>query len=194
LVQAYGANVQDNDVGGGTALIIAAGWGMEANVRCLIKLGAKVAQVQQGNYTALLASVAMYNFQTARYLIEEAGADVNDRDINGNGIWDVYIDYLIRVARGEIVESDPSALTALLRTMVVRSGPCSFLPMDSVVMSTERKSIIEKGERLRAALPAHLAHRRALMCEHTSLIAPLQIIVDGYMELTTTEELWATVC
>jgi hypothetical protein len=194
-VQAYGADVHNNDVGCGTALIIAAGLGMEANVRCLIKLGANVAaQIQPCNYTALLASVAMNNFQTARYLIEEAGADVNDRDNNGNGIWDTYVYYVMRVARGEIVESDPSALTALLRTMVVRSGPCSFLPMDSVVMSTERKSIIEKGERLRAALPAHLAHRRALMCEHTSLIAPLQIIVDGYMELITTEELWATVC
>jgi hypothetical protein len=196
LVQAYGADVQDNDVVDGTALIIAAGLGMEANVRCLIKLGANVAaQIQPNYYKALLASVAMNNFQTARYLIEGAGADVNDRDNNGNGIWDTYMYYLIRVAHGEIVESsDPSALTALLHTMVVRSGPRTFLPMDIVVMSTKHKSIIEKGERLRVALPAHLAHQRALMCQYTSLIAPLQIIVDGYMELTTTEELWATVC
>jgi hypothetical protein len=45
----------------------------------------------------------------------------------------------------------------------------------------------------RARLLAHLVRRRALLDAHCPVLPPLiRALVHGYMELTTTEELWAT--
>jgi hypothetical protein len=52
--------------------------------------------------------------------------------------------------------------------------------------------VVEEGAQLRAGLPAFLARRRALIAEHTSLIAPLRALISSYEEPTTTAELWAT--
>jgi hypothetical protein len=52
---------------------------------------------------------------------------------------------------------------------------------------------VVEGARLKAALPAYLAQRRALLDPHCPLIAPLRDLVRGYdPERTTTEVLWAT--
>jgi hypothetical protein len=59
-------------------------------------------------------------------------------------------------------------------------------------MYPQHSRVAEEGARLRAGLLAYLARRRALLAEHTSLIAPLRALVSGYEEPTTTEELWAT--
>jgi hypothetical protein len=45
---------------------------------------------------------------------------------------------------------------------------------------------------MRARLPAYLARRRALLDQHTALIAPLWALVSSYEEPSTTQELWAT--
>jgi hypothetical protein len=48
--------------------------------------------------------------------------------------------------------------------------------------------VVEEGAWLRAALPAYLARRRALLDDHCPLIAPLLALVRGYdPEPTTTE-------
>jgi hypothetical protein len=53
--------------------------------------------------------------------------------------------------------------------------------------------VLQEGGRLRARLPAYLVRRRALIDAHCPLpLPPLRALVHGYMELTTTEELWAT--
>jgi hypothetical protein len=52
--------------------------------------------------------------------------------------------------------------------------------------------IVQDGTRLRARLPAYLAQRRALVDAHCPLLPPLEDLVHGYNEPTTTEELWAT--
>jgi hypothetical protein len=54
------------------------------------------------------------------------------------------------------------------------------------------KTVVQEGARLRARLPAFLARRRALLDESCLLIGPLQALVLGYEQPTTTEELWAT--
>jgi hypothetical protein len=70
---------------------------------------------------------------------------------------------------------------------------CNALPADQVMeMSPQHSCVVEEGARLRAGLPAYLARRRALLAEHTSLIAPLLTLVSSYEEPTTTGELWAT--
>jgi hypothetical protein len=192
LVQAFGADVDcvDKEDYGHTVLILAAKKGIEASVRCLIDLGANVAAVSTLGDTALIASISMYHFRTARYLIEEAGANTNDCDMHNISLWELLLVYMAKVTRGDIVELDPSALTALLRVMVLHSVP--HVLMHKLIMLPERKYILEMGAKVRAALPAYLAQRRALLYNYTLLIAPLQIIVDDYMELTTTDELWDT--
>jgi hypothetical protein len=52
--------------------------------------------------------------------------------------------------------------------------------------------VVEEGARLRAALPAYLAQRRALLDVHCPLLPPLRTMVYGYEEPTTTDEVWAT--
>jgi hypothetical protein len=74
--------------------------------------------------------------------------------------------------------------------MVLKSAP----PDDLVaLLSPEHVQLAEEGARLRVALPAYLARRRALLDAHCPLIAPLRALVRDYNpEPTTTDELWAT--
>jgi hypothetical protein len=83
-----------------------------------------------------------------------------------------------------------NALLRLLRVMVLKSGPLADLIAQ---LRPEHARMVEETARLRAALPAYLAQRRALLDAHCPLIAPLLAIVRGYdPEPTTTKELWAT--
>jgi hypothetical protein len=74
--------------------------------------------------------------------------------------------------------------------MVLKGAP----PAEFVArLKPEHARVVEEGARLRAALPAYLVQRRALLDAHCPLIAPLRALVRGYdPESTTTEELWAT--
>jgi hypothetical protein len=69
--------------------------------------------------------------------------------------------------------------------MVLRSDP----PQHWRASPHYSRVVEEEGARLRAGLPAYLARRRALLTEHTSLIAPLWALASSYEEPTTTEEL-----
>jgi hypothetical protein len=92
----------------------------------------------------------------------------------------------------DLFSSDTNAaeMTALLRVMVLKGAP----PADLVSqLRPEHAQVVEEGMRLRAALPAYLAQRQALLDAHCPLIAPLRALVRDYdPEPTTTEELWAT--
>jgi hypothetical protein len=90
---------------------------------------------------------------------------------------------------GKHVDHDATAVTALLRVMVLRGAPPAEL---TARLSPEHARVVQEGARLRAQLPAYLAQRRALLDAHCPLIAPLQDLVHGYKEPTTTDELWAT--
>jgi hypothetical protein len=53
--------------------------------------------------------------------------------------------------------------------------------------------VVEQRGQLRAQLPTYFVRRRAPLEAHCpALLPPLQAFVHGYMELTTTEELWDT--
>jgi hypothetical protein len=86
-------------------------------------------------------------------------------------------------------EDDPAAFTAMFRAMVLHNDP----PLKIIdALSPEDSRLADEGARLRAELPAYLVRRRTLLDAHCPLLPPLCILVHGYMELTTTEELWAT--
>jgi hypothetical protein len=78
---------------------------------------------------------------------------------------------------------------ALLRVMVLKGAPpANFVAQ---LRRPDHARVVEEGARLRAALPAYVVRRRALLDAHCPLIAPLRDLVRGYAE-PTTEELWAT--
>jgi hypothetical protein len=80
-------------------------------------------------------------------------------------------------------------LAALLRVMVLKRAPSKRWVGQ---MRPKYKRVVKEGARLRAALPAYLARRRALLDAHCPLIAPLRDLIREYdPEPTTTEELRA---
>jgi hypothetical protein len=81
------------------------------------------------------------------------------------------------------------AFAAMLRVMVLHGGPPKSLTADLALPFQE---IIQDGVRLRARLPAYLLQRRAFLDAHCPLLPPLQDLVHGYEEPTTTDELLAT--
>jgi hypothetical protein len=81
------------------------------------------------------------------------------------------------------------ALTALLRVVVVHGAPREVIARD---VAPPFPRIVQDGARLRVQLPAYLAQRRTLVDARCPLLPPLQDLVHGYEEPTTTDELWAT--
>ena len=77
-----GADVDDKDSDGRTALMRAAGVGDADCVRLLIEAGADVEDKDSGGRTALMRA-ARYNHTDCVRLLIEAGADVDDKDSDG---------------------------------------------------------------------------------------------------------------
>jgi hypothetical protein len=111
-------------------------------------------------------------------------------DVNNDAqtVWDVLIEHF-KVGEADDDE-DPVALTGLLRVMVLRCVPPPALV---ALLSPEPARVAHERARLRARLPAFLVRRRAFLDTYCPvLLPPLRALVHGYMELITTEELWAT--
>jgi hypothetical protein len=113
---------------------------------------------------------------------------MEDLTTAGDSIWDLMIKHL---RAGSVVERerDPATLTDLLYVMVLRGAPPAALV---ALLSPANVRVVQKGARLRLRLPAYLVQRRALLDAHCPVIAPLRALVHGYMDLTTTEDVWAT--
>jgi hypothetical protein len=186
-----GADVnQAASTDGCTPLIMAAIEGNLASVRCLIKLGAHIGAVDDDGDTALLVSARNGHYSAMRYLLEGAGANMDDVNDYKQTVWVALIVHLDEEAAKYGMEEDPLALAGLLRVLVLRGAPP---PVLVALLSPEPARVVQEGARLRARLPAYLVRRRALLDAHCPvLLPPLRALVHGYMELTTTEELWAT--
>jgi hypothetical protein len=84
--------------------------------------------------------------------------------------------------------------------MMLRGAPPSDDPwrpfwnsVPADLLSPENARVVQEGARLRARLPTYRVRQRSLLDEHCPvLLPPLRDLVHGYIELTTTEELWAT--
>jgi hypothetical protein len=173
-------------------LIAAALWGSLAVVRCLIELGARIGTVNRFGYTALLRSARHGQHAVMQYLLEEAGANIQEVTNDGETIWDLLREHLKNAKKGR-AEADLVALTGLLRVLVLRGAPPPALV---ALLSPEPARVVQEGARLRARLPAYLARRRAYLdsrCPRISLLpGVLRAPIYGFEGPATTEELWAT--
>jgi hypothetical protein len=134
-------------------------------------------------------SVLHGRYLTVQYLLEEADANMDDSNFDGNTVWDMLRRHLEEAVAYSGEGADPLALTGLLRVLVLRGAPP---PAVVALLSPEPARVVQEGAQLRARLPAYLVRRRALLDAHCPvLLPPLRALVHSYMELTTTEELWA---
>jgi hypothetical protein len=197
LLVELGADVNHADPSddGRTPLIIAACFGDLAIVRCLIELGAEVGAVNVLGNTALLESTFNGRLSMTQYFLENADANMDTVNNDGETLWDMLKGHLEDVAdEASVLEEDATAeLTGLLRVMVLRGAPTPALV---ALLSPEHARVVQEGARLRARLPAYLAHRRAyldLRCPRISLLpGVLRALIYTFEGRATTEGLWAT--
>jgi hypothetical protein len=198
LLREGGSTIGETNIGGFTALIIATKHGHLEVVRWLLREGgSSIGEAANKGWTALLAAAIRGGLATVQYLLEHGGADIGDTNNNGATIWDLLDDYLIEDGRNlEDDEDDEkpyvydsTAMTSLLRVIVLRGAPPAEI---TARLSPVHAQVVADGARLRAQLPTYLAQRRALLDAHCPLIPPLRMLVYGYEEPTTTDELWAT--
>jgi hypothetical protein len=151
--------------------------------------GARITDRDHKGYTALLLTTLGGSFATCQWLLEDGGADIAEANDAGQTVWDS----LESVCSFHPDDEEVAEVTALLRVMVLKGDPpADFLAYGHAGIP-EYARLVEEGARLRAALPAYLVRRRALLDDHCPLIAPLLALVRDYNpEPTTTEELWAT--
>jgi hypothetical protein len=164
-----------------------------AVVRCLVELGAEVGAIGIDGTTALLESAHSGHYPTMQYLLEDAGANMEDADNFGNNVWDILRKRLKGVEYYDEEEEDPTALSSLLRVLVLRGAPP---PVRVALLSPEPARVVQEGARLRARLPAYHAYRCAylnLRCPRICLLPDvLRALIYGFEGPATTEELWAT--
>jgi hypothetical protein len=167
LVTDLGADINQGDSHGVTPVFAAAESGHLAGLRCLVQLGADIEAVNSDGYSALLSSALSGQYSTTQYLLKDAGADMEDVDYEGNNAWDfliVDLEDLRLVPYKDEEEYDHVALAGLLRVLVLRGATP---PAPLALLSPGLVRVVQEGARLRARLPAYLAHRRAYCSSST---------------------------
>jgi ankyrin repeat protein len=204
LVRELGADVNQY-WDGYTPLLSATSCGALAVVRCLVELGADIAAVNDEGDNALLKSIFNGHYPTTWYLVEKAGANMDDVDDDGRTAWDLLIrsleeaaeeaaeEYGEEAADNDEVQENEAALAGLLRYLVLHYA---LPPALVALLSPESARVVQEGARLRARLPAYLAHRRAYLdsrCPRISLLTGvLRALIYTFEGPATTNELWAT--
>jgi hypothetical protein len=194
-----GADINQRDHCGATPLIVAARRANLAVMQCLVELGAEVGAINDDGDTALLVCACNDRFRMMQYLLEEAGANMDDVNNEGQTVWNLLTNRLERLAwdkKGR-VKIDLPTVTSLLRVLVLRGAPPPALV---ALLSPEPARVVQEGARLRARLPAYLAHRRAYLDSHLDSRCPrisllpgvLRALIYSFEGPATTEELWAT--
>jgi ankyrin repeat protein len=189
LVKEFGADInQDMHLAQMAPLLFTAKRESLDMVRCLVELGASIEIMDGDGNTALLLSARHGHYATVHFLLEEGKADIDDIDNSGDTFWDLLTEHILYEAGDAAEEANATALTGLLRVLVLREDPPLAL---IALLLPESTRVVQEGTRLRARLPAYLVQRRALLDAHCPLLPPLCDVVYGYMDLTT-EEAWAT--
>jgi hypothetical protein len=180
--------ITDTDSIGSTALVAAAG-GYETlpTLKWLLKEGESfITERDDHGFSALLEAARYNKMVTCQWLLEHGGAIITDTTNTGADVWDF-------LQLGHDTTDDAEEVTALLHVMVLKGDP----PDTAVArLRPEHVQVVEEGARLRAALPAYLTQRWALLDAHCPLIAPLpeelQTLILSFEGPMTTEELSAT--
>jgi hypothetical protein len=178
----YGS-ITDVDDEGWTPLLYAASEGNVDVCRFLLNEGATLTEADEGGNNVLLRAVRNGRPRLAAWLLTEGGASLECKNIEGESAWDS----LVQPHNKGMDEAD---LSHLLRVMLLMGdAPAHFVD----TLSPALQALVLQGGRLRARLPAYLVRRQALLDTHCPMLLPqLRDLVHGYMELTTTDELWAT--
>jgi hypothetical protein len=197
LVIELGADI--NQASGLTPLTMAASQGDMEMVSCLVQLGAKMDSTDEDGNTALHVSACDGHLEMLKFLAEQGdAANIAAANNKGETVWDLLKDR-IDITRRDDVDGNVeevrklAELKSLVRVLVLRGMDDLKFPACLVVRVKWFRRIVLEGGRLKDKLPAYLVQRRALLDANCPmLLPPLRALVHGYMELTTTEELWAT--
>jgi hypothetical protein len=198
LLKEGGASIRESNNDGYSALLAAADYGQLETVKWLLKVGgARFGEASNDGNTALICAAASGELATAQYLLEHEGADIGDTLSDGDKIWDLLAEYLVEGEKDPEDHDeddkpfvyDATVVTSLLRVMVLRGAPPAEL---TARLSPAHAQVVEEGARLKAGLSAYLVQRHVLLDAHCPLIPPLWVLVHGYEQPTTTDELWAT--
>jgi hypothetical protein len=173
----------DYGTNGWTPLLYAANEGNIDVCRFLLERGATLTEADEDGNNALLNAVGNRHSRLAAWLLTEGGASPECKDIEGESVWDCLVQ---RHNKG----MDEADLSHLLRVMLLKGdAPANFAD----TLSPALQALVLEGGQLRARLPAYLVRRRTVLDTHCPVLLPqLRDLVHGYMELTTTDELWAT--
>jgi hypothetical protein len=187
LVTELGADVDQVFYDGLTTLIATAHTGFLDVLQCLVALGASVDIKDNNGNTALLISARAGHFPITQYLIEHTDADIEEVNDCGETVYDHLI---LHIERGITRGGEPAALTALLRVLVLRSSLPDVL---TSLLSLNNQRVVQEGVRIRARLPSYRVERRKLFDEQCNLLLPpIRDLVGDYMQLTITDDIWAT--
>jgi hypothetical protein len=208
----HGARITEKDDKGMTGLLYATESENLEVIQYLLSSegGASITETANEGNTALLLAAGGDNRcccpPIVQWLLEYGRAQITDTNNDGDSVWtfncrDSLPNLLMNAYRKKgdgtpvsmdveyAAEGDTVALFSMLRVMVLHGGPSESLVKHC---APPFQRIMQDGARLRARLPAYLAQRRALLDAHCPLLPPLQALVHGYEEITTTDELWAT--
>jgi hypothetical protein len=157
--------------------------------------GADVTKTAGDGLTVLMHTITKSNFPGAQLLIEH-GASMTAVTPSAKNAWDLLGQALVPHSRHGFIEFILKAreAIALLRAMLVRGDPPPYFQEQMLVIAPQMDlaKTVRDGSRLQARLPAYLIQRRGLLDANCPLLPPLQHLVSGCEEPTTTEELWAT--
>jgi hypothetical protein len=202
----HGASLTESSNDGTTALLRAASGGRLQLVRYLhsLECSASITETDGSGNTALLRAAMYHNPKVVQWLLEYGNAQITDTNSVGDLVWTEGYGLPVMLKRAyaesndgrfptykgdHVREGDIVAFAAMLHVMVLHSEPPESL---TNALAPPFQRIVRDGARLRARLPAYLAGRRALLDTNCPLLLPLQALVHGYKEPTTTDELWAT--
>jgi hypothetical protein len=216
----HGARITERDHEGMTGLLYAAAVGNLEVLKYLLSPegGASISETDDEGNTALSVAAGCSGFdcnpEIVQWLLEYGGAQITDTNNAGESVWmgcssndsftslrDILFDAYKTDGDGEYVSIDGEYVpnehvyfdiegtTAILRVMVLHGGPPESLTAE---LAPPLQRIVQDGAQLRARLPAYLVNRRTLLDAHCPLLPPLQDLVHGYEEPTTTDEFWAT--
>jgi hypothetical protein len=182
-----GASIAEENTAGNTALLFACANDHLPTIHMLLaQYGAQTTEADHSGFDALLHAALCGSLRVCKWLIEYGGSDITATTHAGQTVWDLLGNSLVRLSHQA---NDAACVTAVLRVMLLHASPPGEL---AARLSLEHTLVVQEGARLRARLPVYLTQRRALLNEHCLLLPPLQALVCGYLEPTTTDQIWGT--